>query len=367
MTPKMGILPSISVISVVLVCLLFNSQSIHAADGAFTALAAPGPNTEKEDLIVATVSRIPITEKQVLSIMKYTVFMEMEEDEFPEELLGVFPQGLFDHAVDTMINRTLLLDKAQQQGIKVSEAALEKRLQDLSKNYSSYKEFNEKLAAFGITEHELRRHVEETLMLQAGMNQTVKDTEAAEEEIERFYNDRQAKVMTSEQVRASHILLKTDPDGTPGHKADVKRKLEKIKTAIENGTITFAEAAKQYSQDSENAILGGDLGFIIRGRMDKALENAVFNTPIGTTSPIFESQSGYHLIHTHERRPPRSATFEEMKDVIGLYFDQRAKRRATIKFMGDLKAGAVIEILMTQKEFADRNAADWARQFSKKN
>lgn len=85
------------------------------------------------------------------------------------------------------------------------------------------------------------------------------------------------------QVRASHILVNSQDQAL------------RIKSDIENGDITFEDAAKKYSlcPSGQN---GGDLGYFSKGMMVKEFEDASFTLPINKISDPIKTQFGYHLI-----------------------------------------------------------------------
>ena len=84
-------------------------------------------------------------------------------------------------------------------------------------------------------------------------------------------------------VKASHILVGT------------KAEAEKLKQEIENGDITFEDAAKKYST-CPSGKNGGDLGYFGRNMMVKEFEDAAFTLPLGKVSEPVQTQFGYHLI-----------------------------------------------------------------------
>ena len=84
-------------------------------------------------------------------------------------------------------------------------------------------------------------------------------------------------------VKASHILVGT------------KAEADKLKKEIENGDITFEDAAKKYST-CPSGKNGGDLGYFGRGMMVKEFEDAAFSLPLGSVSDPVKTQFGYHLI-----------------------------------------------------------------------
>lgn len=89
--------------------------------------------------------------------------------------------------------------------------------------------------------------------------------------------------MNVTEVRASHILVKT------------KEEAVNIKHNIEEGSITFAEAAKQFS-NCPSGRNGGDLGYFSKGQMVKPFEDAAFSLKKGKISEPVKTQFGYHLI-----------------------------------------------------------------------
>ena len=73
-------------------------------------------------------------------------------------------------------------------------------------------------------------------------------------EVERSYNENIEQYSTPEQVRASHILLKTEGK----EDAVVKARAEDVLRQAKSGA-DFAALAKKFSEDESNAGNGGDL------------------------------------------------------------------------------------------------------------
>jgi peptidyl-prolyl cis-trans isomerase D len=69
-----------------------------------------------------------------------------------------------------------------------------------------------------------------------------------------------------------------------------------------NGTLDFAEAAKEYSDDEATADKGGDLGFLKKGDRDPAFDAAAFALKPGQISEPVRTSSGFHLIKVAERK-----------------------------------------------------------------
>ena len=85
------------------------------------------------------------------------------------------------------------------------------------------------------------------------------------------------------QVRASHIMIRVEPNAGPAEKEKVKQKLLKVKKEVEDGTLTFAAAANKYSEDAANA--GGAGGDERSGSPCSAVRRCPFQSRSGAVRP----------------------------------------------------------------------------------
>ena len=78
-----------------------------------------------------------------------------------------------------------------------------------------------------------------------------------------------------------------------------------LKTQIDGGTLTFADAARDNS-DKEDAAKGGDMGWVAKGQLDPQVEAAIFAAPIGKVSdPVKIDGDGVYLFLVTRSRPAR--------------------------------------------------------------
>jgi len=123
------------------------------------------------------------------------------------------------------------------------------------------------------------------------------------------YKANPKKYEQPEQVRASHILIRTA-------EPDAKAKTEAILKELRSGA-DFSKLAKDKSQDPGSAAKGGDLGFFARGRMIKPFEDTAFGmSKAGDISEVIESPFGFHIIRLDERKPAGPQPFAEVKDTL---------------------------------------------------
>jgi peptidyl-prolyl cis-trans isomerase D len=140
-------------------------------------------------------------------------------------------------------------------------------------------------------------------------------------DIERAYNTNIEQYSTPEQVRASHILLKTEGKDD----AAVKAKAEDILKQAKAPGADFAELAKKFSEDEQSSKNGGDLDYFGKGRMVPEFDQIVFAMEPGQISDLVKTQYGYHVIKLVDKKPASSRPLPEVRQQIN---DQLAFERA---------------------------------------
>lgn len=111
---------------------------------------------------------------------------------------------------------------------------------------------------------------------------------------------------TEEQVRARHILLRTDQRTVE----EARALLEQARQRVAQGE-DFAALATEMSEDTGTKTQGGDLGFFGRGRMVPEFEEAAFSTQPGQLAGPIETPFGVHLLQVMEKLPPGLQPMDE--------------------------------------------------------
>ncbi len=125
-----------------------------------------------------------------------------------------------------------------------------------------------------------------------------------DEDFDRLYN-------IPKKVRARHILMKVDDDDPETVVSEVRRRMEEVKKRAE--TESFADLARQFSEDPGSTSRGGDLGFFDEKRMDPAFSKVAFSLPVGQVSDLVKTKFGYHLIKVEEVQDARIRPLEDVR------------------------------------------------------
>ena len=145
--------------------------------------------------------------------------------------------------------------------------------------------------------------VKEQMLIQYSINKAVGSVKVTDEEAKKFFDDNPVQFAGQPTVSASHILV------------DSEEKAVEIMTQIQNGEISFEDAAKAHSTCPSSA-QGGSLGEFGRGQMVPEFDEACFTMEEGELRGPVKTQFGYHLIRLDSKTDGESLSFDMVKEQI---------------------------------------------------
>jgi peptidyl-prolyl cis-trans isomerase D len=158
-------------------------------------------------------------------------------------------------------------------------------------------------------------------------------TSVTDQDLQAYYDQHRDEYRVPEQVKVSHILIKT-PLPAPGGKVDdnaveaARKKAEDVLKQVKAGG-DFAKLAEKNSEDPGSAKNGGELGWVGRGRTVPEFEKAAFSLAKGQTSELVKSSYGFHIIHVEDKQDAHMKTLAEVKSEIADKVKLQKSARAT--------------------------------------
>ncbi|ELY2621517.1 peptidylprolyl isomerase SurA [Cronobacter malonaticus] len=151
----------------------------------------------------------------------------------------------------------------------------------------------------------------------------------------------QSQTVSVTEVHARHILLKPSPIMTD---QQARQKLEEIAADIKSGKTTFAQAAREFSQDPGSANQGGDLGWAAADVYDPAFRDALMNLRKGQMSTPVHSSFGWHLIELLDTRKSDRTDAAQKDRAYRMLFNRKFSEEAAT-WMQEQRASAYVKIL----------------------
>jgi parvulin-like peptidyl-prolyl isomerase len=153
------------------------------------------------------------------------------------------------------------------------------------------------------------KNLKTDLALETWMKEQYKKAKVSDKEAKDFYDKNSDKFVEPAQVKARHILLKTEKEAQ-----DIIKQLKGLKgKALED---KFIKLAKTKSTGPSGAN-GGELGWFTKKRMVPEFSEAAFALKPGqiTTKPV-KTQFGYHIIYVEDKKDGGKIPFDKVKDRI---------------------------------------------------
>jgi len=150
-----------------------------------------------------------------------------------------------------------------------------------------------------------------------------------DKEIEAYYQSHTKEYVVPAQVKAQHILLRTEADAKPEAIEAAKGKAEGIRKELLAGG-DFAKLAEKYSDDPGSKTNGGDLGFFTRDKMIPEFAEAAFNMKKDEISLPVKTGYGFHIIKVTDITPEKQMDLQEAKPGIQASMEN-SKREAIVE------------------------------------
>lgn len=169
-------------------------------------------------------------------------------------------------------------------------------------------------------------------LLEILLKREVEDKAKVEElELRAYYDSNPGEFRLNEEVKVSHILVKTDAEAL-----DVIKKLK--------GGADFGKLAMEVSQDPGSAKKGGDLGYFGKGKMIPEFERAAFKLKQGELSEPVKTNFGYHIIKLTGRKSGQMVGYEKVSDILRQRLTREKQKKVFEEWVAGLRKEAKIKI-----------------------
>ena len=252
---------------------------------------------------------------------------------------------IYRKVLDELITYTVLKQEAKARNITATDAEVDQQLQAMRQAAKTEEAFRKALAERKMTLERLKADARTELSIAKMMNAQVATTvEATDAEIKEFYDKNPERFARPETVRASHILLRVDPNADDATKKQTRTKIEEVLKRAKSGE-DFGALAQQNSQDG-SAPQGGDLGYFPKEKMVPQFADVAFALKTGEISDVVTTQFGVHIIKVTDRKPAGTVPLEEVSPRVKQFLTEQKKQQQAQAFIAALRQKAKIEVLI---------------------
>jgi len=127
-----------------------------------------------------------------------------------------------------------------------------------------------------------------------------------------FYQLNQQKLLSSEQVSVTHILISTDERSDE----EAKALADSISRQLQEEPAAFDELVIKYSEDPSVSANKGKFVNMTRGKMVEPFEKVAFALADGEISEPVRTGYGYHIIRLDEHPARQKLKFDDIKPAL---------------------------------------------------
>jgi parvulin-like peptidyl-prolyl isomerase len=139
------------------------------------------------------------------------------------------------------------------------------------------------------------------VLAEALVAQVRSDADVSEAALRAYYRDEADRFRSAPRRKLRHLLAASETEARAALEAIVAGQ-------------AFANVAAERSRDAQTRAQGGDLGWVPRGVMVAAFDEAAFALPVGIPSTPVRTSFGWHLILVEEIDPGSLPPFELIAD-----------------------------------------------------
>lgn len=205
----------------------------------------------------------------------------------------------------------LFLHQAELDSIEANESSVSHQVDMRLNYYINQIGSKEKMEEyFRKTSTEIREEMMNTVrnqmiiqQMQQKLTESIKPTPA---DIRRYYSTLPEDSIPMMPAQVEVQILSFEPNVPVEETERIKQRLREFTERVQSGSADFSMLARLYSEDTESAKRGGELGFVGRGQLVTEFADVAFNlNDPKRVSRIVQTEYGYHIIQLIEKKGER--------------------------------------------------------------
>jgi peptidyl-prolyl cis-trans isomerase SurA len=212
---------------------------------------------------------------------------------------------------EQMAIQKLFLHQAALDSVVVSEATVMNQVESRLNYFISQIGSKEKMEEYFhkntlALREDLRDMIREQQIIQQMQQKLVGDIKSTPADVRRYFKELPADSVPTVPAQVELQLVSFEPPVAIEEINRIKDRLRDFTDRVNSGKGDFSVLARLYSEDTESAKRGGELGFMGRGQLVPEFAQVAFNLQDPKkVSRIVQTEFGYHIIQLIEKRGDR--------------------------------------------------------------
>ena len=248
-------------------------------------------------------------------------------------------------ALDQMIDGKLVQQQASELKLSVTPEEVDRAIQQVKEqNHLDDATFRQALEQQGFTVEGYRKTLKKQILELKVVNTAVRSrVTVSDDEVKTYYKQNEKLVAGDRQSHLRQILVAV-PDRASDADIDTKKRVATKVMELARGGTSFAELAKQYSDDDGTKASGGDLGWVGKGVLVDALDEAMAQMEPGDVRGPIRTDRGWVVLQLVERQSGDLKPYEEIKEQLRKQLYDQQVEKAQQSWIKELRKKAHVEV-----------------------
>ncbi|MDZ7793300.1 MAG: peptidylprolyl isomerase [Spirochaetia bacterium] len=280
------------------------------------------------DVIGETVATVNLTRTEGITARQ--VDKKLAEIRNMGTQTGIQPDKITrEQVLDSLISEVLIKQAAERDGVRVQQEDIDRLVNQQKRQIEaqmgqklSDQEFQSIVSQeTGYSWQEYRQRLEDQILQQTYITQKKRGMFEAinpptEREIQALYRENATEFTNPEFVRISHVFIPL-ANKSEAEQEEARRKIEKARTQLRSGEMSFDDLVLKYSEDENSKFSGGDVGFVTRNNQQvkqvygENFFDEIFELEEGEVSDIIESNVGFHIVKATTHEQPKILSLDD--------------------------------------------------------
>jgi len=248
-------------------------------------------------------------------------------------------------ALDAMIDSKLVQQQASELKLSVTPEEVDRAVEQVkTQNKLDDATFRSALEQQGFTMEGYRKTLKKQILELKVINTAVRSrVTVSDDEVKTYYHQNEKLMAGDRQSHLRQILIAVPDKASDADAATKQRVATKVVELARNGT-SFTELAKQYSDDDGTKASGGDLGWVGKGVLVDALDDAMqAMEPNDVRGPI-RTDRGWVILQMVERKSGDLKPYEEIKEQLRKQLYDQQVEKAQQSWLRELRKKAHVDV-----------------------
>ena len=286
---------------------------------------------EKIAIIVNNRATTLLDLKKIYDARVSVLFQTYTGDELKEQVANLKKQ-----VIEEKLEELLLLEKAQQENISITDEQIEGFIQELMKenNFKAEAQLeNALMQSTGMTLKEFKETQKTQNTARTVISQlVVRKIQVDEAEMKAYF----AKHQSDYETPFSYSLQEIVTFYNNLNRDAVLQTMEGCRESIVSNKLGFGEAVQKYSEAGSKDY-NGEMQDLKKGDLNRKLEEAALALKPKEVSPVIEIDGSFHIVRRTEMNKPQPRPFKDVKDEIRSKIREPQIDAAIKQFIAELK------------------------------